>query len=105
MSDKHYIERYWRDATPADSIKEPPMKIYKADYCTIFCGQSEVIVYGGESDWIVQYARVTNDADGWRRWFSSRDAAEAKAREIAKQLYRGRFGVNEPVTEEPAKFA
>lgn len=21
----NYIERYWRDATPADAIKEPPM--------------------------------------------------------------------------------
>jgi hypothetical protein len=81
------------------------MEIYKADYCTIFRGQSEVIVYGGESDWIVQYARVTNHADGWRRWFSSRDAAEAKAREVAEQPYKGRFGVNERVTEEPAKFA
>lgn len=22
---ENYIERYWRDATPADAIKEPPM--------------------------------------------------------------------------------
>jgi len=25
MDNKHYIERYWRDATPADAIKDPPM--------------------------------------------------------------------------------
>ena len=25
MSETNYIERYWRDATPADAIKEPPM--------------------------------------------------------------------------------
>ena len=25
MSNKNYIERYWRDATPADAIAEPPM--------------------------------------------------------------------------------
>lgn len=25
MSEQNYIERYWRDATPADAIKEPPM--------------------------------------------------------------------------------
>ena len=25
MSNQHYIERYWRDATPADAVKEPPM--------------------------------------------------------------------------------
>lgn len=81
------------------------MEIYKADYCTIFRGQSEVIVYGGESDWIIQYARVTNHADGWRRWFSSREAAEEKARDVAQQPYKGRFGVNERVTEEPPKFS
>ena len=25
MNEKNYIERYWRDATHADAIKEPPM--------------------------------------------------------------------------------
>ena len=25
MSEKNYIERYWRDAKPEDAIKDPPM--------------------------------------------------------------------------------
>lgn len=77
----------------------------KFDYVTVFSGESEVIVYGGESDWMVQYARVTNHDEGWRRWFAHRDDAEAKAREVAGKPYSGRYRVNERVTQEPAKFA
>lgn len=63
-------------------------------WCSVFSGASQVIVYGGESDWIVQYARTTNSS--WRRWFANRDDAENFAREVAVRPYEGRQIFTDP---------
>ena len=66
----HYIERYWRDATPADAIKEPPMVARFRD--------DELASWSWESLVLIGYCRKTRidwrhlsgpwldtDGDGW----------------------------------------
>jgi hypothetical protein len=71
---------------------EDGVTVHRFDSCTVFQGKSEVIVYGDGSDWVVQYANVTNSKPGWRRWFSDRSTAESVAREAAGKKYGGLHG-------------
>ena len=82
------------------------MTTMRGNYFSTFSGKSEVIVYGSGSDWIIQYANVTNPDEAWRRWFSDRSAAENAAREIAREPYVGMNGIRKkkPV-EDPQRFA
>lgn len=84
----------FRDIHPEVEVKES-----KYRFVTVFRGRSEVIVYGEGSDWMLQYARITNHCDGWRRWFAHRADAEEKAREVALEPYRGRGAID----DEPPK--
>jgi len=63
--------------------------VYRYDYTTVFCGVSEVIVYGSGSDWIVRHSLTTNTKTGWCRWFDSRDAAEEFAENLSNEPYQG----------------
>lgn len=62
-----------------------------SEYCTVYFGKSEVIVYGSGSDWIVRYANTTNAY--WTRWFSDRTKAEYAARDMASKEYSGQKGL------------
>lgn len=60
------------------------MKKFESEYVTVYMGNSEVLVFGEESDWIVRYANTTNAKDTWRKWFGNRESAEQFAEEVAK---------------------
>lgn len=62
---------------------------FRGDCITVFKGQSEAIVYGSGSDWMVQHSKVTNHCDNWRKWFSCRLSAEHEAKRIASEPYKG----------------
>lgn len=95
------MQRAVTEPYPCDQVQET----HKGDGITVYRGQSEVIVYGEGCDWMIQYSGVTNHCDGWRRWFARRDAAEAKAREVAGKPYQGRGGVDDECTRVPQKSA
>jgi len=73
----------------SDFLANQHLPRFKGDYCTVYRDESEVIVYGSGSDWQVQYAKVTNHLEGWRRWFSSRDKAEKFAAQLSAKPYSG----------------
>jgi len=58
MSETKYIERYWRDATPEDAIKDPPMVARFRDKPL--------------EDWVVNLLRGIDRAEGY--WFSDGNA-------------------------------
>jgi hypothetical protein len=95
------MKRAVTEPYPCDQVQET----HRGDNITVFRGQSELIVYGEGSDWMIQYSRITNHCDGWRRWYAHRDDAEAKAREVARKPYGGRGGVDDECTKVPQKFA
>ena len=51
MSETKYIERYWRDATPEDAIKDPPMVARFRDKPL--------------EDWVVNLLHNINKAEGY----------------------------------------
>ncbi len=65
-------------------------QVFRGENVTVYSGFSEVIVYGEGSDWYVQYSRVTNHVDGWRKWFAYRDWAERDAATLASEPYSGK---------------
>ena len=95
------MKRPVTDPYPCDQVQEA----HRGDGITVYRGASEVIVYGDGCDWMIQYAKITNHCDGWRRWYAHRDDAEVKAREVAGKPYTGRGGVDDECTKVPQKFA
>lgn len=67
----------------------PKVEVTRFSDVTFFSGACEVNVYGGASDWMVQYARVMNANTNFRRWFSRRDKAEQYAVRMAATEYQG----------------
>jgi hypothetical protein len=63
------------------------VKLFESDYCTVFRGESEVLVYGSGSDWIVRYANATNGSAGWSEWFGYRGNAEIAAEALASKPF------------------
>ena len=70
------------------------VEVYRSEHATVCKGLSEVIVYGSGFDWMLQYANITNDCEGWRRWYGKRDSAEKAAKRLASKPYQGRFAVD-----------
>ena len=76
MDNQHYIERYWRDATPADAIKEPPMVARFRDKGELAWKIDKLISWDRSDDpwvdenhWTYDFCQVYDTPDpgeGWR---------------------------------------